>query len=253
MTRLPGYLVVHMVRFAWRQDIQKKAKIMVRAAPQPSHSSHSPFLLPPASQRKVKFPLEFDALDLAADELKTKLLPVSRKLKEVEKERAERRKVRKRTKGAVPAASASTAVATTDVEMGDAAAVVAVEAPTNEATLEKGKTLAGGELEEESVYRTRERQELEALISNDVKHDIGASISGLYDLVCESIHLQLLAWTLFNFRCSHCDAQGCRCRRRALHRLCQKERLPRIQGCYCGCVVSLSGPCRCRGSGRNLV
>ena len=29
ITRLPGYLVVHMVRFAWRQDIAKKAKIMV--------------------------------------------------------------------------------------------------------------------------------------------------------------------------------------------------------------------------------
>lgn len=29
ITRLPGYLIVHMVRFAWRQDIQKKAKIMV--------------------------------------------------------------------------------------------------------------------------------------------------------------------------------------------------------------------------------
>jgi ubiquitin carboxyl-terminal hydrolase 14 len=30
LTRLPAYLTVHMVRFAWRADIQKKAKIMVR-------------------------------------------------------------------------------------------------------------------------------------------------------------------------------------------------------------------------------
>jgi ubiquitin carboxyl-terminal hydrolase 14 len=29
--RLPAYLTVHMVRFAWRRDIGKKAKIMVRA------------------------------------------------------------------------------------------------------------------------------------------------------------------------------------------------------------------------------
>lgn len=28
--RLPTYLTVHMVRFTWRQDINKKAKIMVR-------------------------------------------------------------------------------------------------------------------------------------------------------------------------------------------------------------------------------
>lgn len=28
LTRLPTYLTVHMVRFAWRADIRKKAKIM---------------------------------------------------------------------------------------------------------------------------------------------------------------------------------------------------------------------------------
>ncbi|KAF5372026.1 hypothetical protein D9615_008092 [Tricholomella constricta] len=165
LTRLPGYLVVHMVRFAWRQDIQKKAKIM--------------------------FPLEFDALDLATDDLKAKLLPASRKLKELEKERAERRKVRKRTKNAPPgatSAAASATVASTDVEMGDATAIATVDAPTGEATLEKGKQIAGAELEDESVYRTKEREELEALISEDVKHDTGASVSGLYDLVAIITH-----------------------------------------------------------------
>ena len=30
LERLPTYLTVHMVRFAWRRDINKKAKIMVR-------------------------------------------------------------------------------------------------------------------------------------------------------------------------------------------------------------------------------
>lgn len=29
LARLPSYLAVHMVRFAWRRDINKKAKIMV--------------------------------------------------------------------------------------------------------------------------------------------------------------------------------------------------------------------------------
>lgn len=29
LERLPTYLTVHMVRFAWRRDIAKKAKIMV--------------------------------------------------------------------------------------------------------------------------------------------------------------------------------------------------------------------------------
>ncbi|KAG6867724.1 hypothetical protein C0993_011945 [Termitomyces sp. T159_Od127] len=167
ITRLPGYLVVHMVRFAWRQDIQKKAKIM----------------------RKVKFPLEFDALDLVTDDLRAKLLPASRKLKEIEKERLERRKVRKRTKNAPPPTSSTLApVATTDVEMGDATAVIAVGGPTSDAVIEKGKTVAGGELEDESVYRAKEKEELEPLISEDVKRDVGASISGLYDLVAIVTH-----------------------------------------------------------------
>ncbi|KAG6866310.1 hypothetical protein C0991_005777 [Blastosporella zonata] len=166
MTRLPGYLVVHMVRFAWRQDIQKKAKIM----------------------RKVKFPLEFDALDLATDDLKSKLLPASRKLKDIEKERHERRKVRKRTKNASLHASTPAPVVTADVEMGDATAIATVDAPTTEAVIEKGKTLAVGELEDESVYRAKEKEELDALINEEVKRDIGASISGLYDLVAIVTH-----------------------------------------------------------------
>lgn len=33
ITRLPAYLTVHMVRFAWRADVGRKAKIMVRITP----------------------------------------------------------------------------------------------------------------------------------------------------------------------------------------------------------------------------
>ena len=65
----------------------------------------------------MKFPTEYDALDIATDELKEKLLPVSRKLKEFEKERAERRKVRKRTKAAQPAKDKEG-----DVQMSEASA-----------------------------------------------------------------------------------------------------------------------------------
>ncbi|KAG5717779.1 Ubiquitin carboxyl-terminal hydrolase 6, partial [Termitomyces sp. T112] len=166
LTRLPGYLVIHMVRFAWRQDIQKKAKIM----------------------RKVKFPLEFDALDLATDDLREKLLPASRKLKEIEKERMERRKVRKRTKNALPSASSGPAATAIDVEMEDATAVVPIGGPTSDAVVEQGKAIAGGELEDESVYRTKEKEELDPLISEEVKRDVGASISGLYDLVAIVTH-----------------------------------------------------------------
>ncbi|KAG5653925.1 hypothetical protein H0H81_009282 [Sphagnurus paluster] len=193
MTRLPGYLVVHMVRFEWRQDILKKTKIMVSL-----HSEHFQTILTKITpQRKVKFPLEFDALDLATEDLKARLLPASRKLKDVAKERAERRKVRKRTKAvansvnATPsatAAAASSTVVTMDVEMGDSTGIAAVDTPTGEATQEKGKQLATGELDDENVYRAQEKEALEALIDPEVKQDVGASIGGLYDLVAIVTH-----------------------------------------------------------------
>lgn len=116
-------------------------------------------------QRKVKFASEFDALEVVTDELKSKLTPVSSRLKSIEKERAERRKVRKRTKVAQEASSSSrTAEESTDVEMAPASDVP-------------------GDLEEESVYRARELQELEGLADADLKNDYGCSMTGLYDLV----------------------------------------------------------------------
>jgi ubiquitin carboxyl-terminal hydrolase 14 len=129
----------------------------------------------------VKFPLEFDALDLATDELKAKLLPASRKLKEMEKERTERRKVRKRTKtvptaAIVAAGNAATGgtPATGDVEMADAAPA--------------STEVKGGDLEAESVYREKEAKELAELVDPSVKSDVGCSATGLYDLVGTSFH-----------------------------------------------------------------
>ncbi|KAF8968863.1 hypothetical protein BDZ97DRAFT_1798491 [Flammula alnicola] len=150
LSRLPTYLTVHMARFAWRADIGKKAKIM----------------------RKVKFPQEFDALDLATDELRAKLLPANRKLKEIEKERGERRKVRKRTKQA-----AATAVPPTiDVEMADTTGVV-VNA--------EGATV-GEDKSKEIVLGKKEFAELAQLIDVDVKSDVGCSATGLYELVAST-------------------------------------------------------------------
>ncbi|KAL1943182.1 hypothetical protein VTO73DRAFT_4257 [Trametes versicolor] len=161
LSRLPSYLTVHMVRFAWKRDIGKKAKIM----------------------RRVKFPAEYDALDIATPELKEKLLPISRKLKEFEKERSERRKVRKRTKAALPVKDKEG-----DVQMADADAPEAssssgdAAAPAAEGE-DKGKAVAVVDLEEESVYREREGKELEALLHADIKADVGASTTGQYELV----------------------------------------------------------------------
>lgn len=164
MSRLPSYLTVHMVRFAWKRDIGKKAKIM----------------------RRVKFPAEYDALDIATPELKEKLLPISRKLKEFEKERSERRKVRKRTKAALPVKDTEGDVQMADADAPEASSSSAdAAAPATAEGDDKGKAVAVVDLEEESVYREREGKELEALLHADIKADVGASTTGQYELVGE--------------------------------------------------------------------
>ncbi len=135
----------------------------------------------------MKFPTEYDALEIVTPELKEKLLPVSRRLKEFEKERGERRKVRKRTKAAQPVKDKEG-----DVQMGDASSSTVAQPATETATApaadgegesEEGKAVAGAELEDESVYREKESKELEALVHPDLKKDVGASVTGQYELV----------------------------------------------------------------------
>jgi len=104
---------------------------------------------------------------LVTDDLKAKLQPVSRRLMEIEKERRERRKIRKRSQGKSSAAPAAVEVAMDD------------ERETEE---------PGGQLQEETVYRETERTELEALISPDVREDAGASQTGLYELIAIIAH-----------------------------------------------------------------
>ncbi|KAJ4500456.1 cysteine proteinase [Lentinula lateritia] len=156
ITRLPSYLNVHMVRFAWKADVQKKAKIM----------------------RKVKFPTTYDAVELASPELKEKLLPASRRLQEIEKERAERRKVRKRTKIALAPSGLSIGTQGSTAVSGEDVPIAGTESATP----------AGGALEDEEVYRAREKKELESLIHPDLKADVGSSTTGLYELVAIITH-----------------------------------------------------------------
>ena len=76
ISRLPKYLVVHFVRFYWKRDTNKKAKIL----------------------RKVKFPLELDATEYCTDELKKKTLPVRDAVREATKKHEEEERARKRAR-----------------------------------------------------------------------------------------------------------------------------------------------------------
>jgi ubiquitin carboxyl-terminal hydrolase 14 len=145
----------------------------------------------------VKFSAELDALDLATDELKEKLLPASRRLKEIEKERAERRKVRKRTKvnAAAPSGEGKQDDRIRDVEMRDAVDSTSSSAPGVEVTSAvvtggdaetgDGVDVPAGELADEAVYRAKEIAELTKLVDPDAQNDVGCSVTGLYELVGE--------------------------------------------------------------------
>ena len=76
VSRLPKYLVVHFVRFYWKRDTNKKAKIL----------------------RKVKFPMELDATEFCTDELKKKTLPVRDALREARHRQEEKERQRKRAR-----------------------------------------------------------------------------------------------------------------------------------------------------------
>ena len=113
----------------------------------------------------------------------------------MEKERGERRKVRKRTKTAggtssssAPAAAGGIAGRSGDVEMSDAtiATATAIASNNEEATTkeDKGKgPVLGGDLEDEGIYRAKEAAEFEALVDSSLKNDLGCSTTGLYELV----------------------------------------------------------------------
>merc|ERR1711916_65243 len=59
ISKLPEYLIVHLARFAWRQDTNENAKVL----------------------RPVSFPHMLDVEPLCTDELKKSLVPVREKLK----------------------------------------------------------------------------------------------------------------------------------------------------------------------------
>ncbi|KAJ5632636.1 Ubiquitin carboxyl-terminal hydrolase 7 [Penicillium lividum] len=74
ISRLPQYLTVHFVRFFWKRETQKKAKIM----------------------RKVTFPAELDVVEFCTDQLREQLVPVRDKVREIRKDELDIERSRKR-------------------------------------------------------------------------------------------------------------------------------------------------------------
>ncbi|KAK0318361.1 deubiquitinating enzyme [Friedmanniomyces endolithicus] len=76
ISRLPKHLPIHLIRFFWRKDTQKKAKIM----------------------KKVTFQHEIDVTEFCTEELRKKLVPVRDKIREVRKEEEDVERAKKRQK-----------------------------------------------------------------------------------------------------------------------------------------------------------
>ncbi|KAK4452784.1 putative ubiquitin carboxyl-terminal hydrolase [Podospora aff. communis PSN243] len=158
ISKLPKYLTVHFVRFFWKREVQKKAKIM----------------------RKVTFPHELDATEFCTDELRKMLVPVRDKVREVRKDEEDIDRARKRRKKNPLGDGEETGSSTKpdskkkedekksdgDVEMGDA--------------VETYKTDAEFEAEKDAALLAA-KKELYELVNEDLRKQ-DANQSGLYEL-----------------------------------------------------------------------
>jgi ubiquitin carboxyl-terminal hydrolase 14 len=171
ISRAPKYLTVHFVRFFWRRDSQKKAKIM----------------------KKVTFPAELDVLEFCTDELKQQLVPVRDKVREIRKDEQDVERARKRQKlahkqeedrkaeadrigaEAAPIKKAQEAKERKEAE----ASGKPQEAATND--MDVYKTDAEYEAERAASIKAA-KKELYAAIDPVLMADEGANKSGLYEL-----------------------------------------------------------------------
>ncbi|RWA14148.1 hypothetical protein EKO27_g953 [Xylaria grammica] len=157
ISRLPKYLTVHFVRFFWKRETQKKAKIM----------------------RKVTFPHELDVVEFCDDKLKQLLVPVRDKVREVRKEEEDVERARKRRK--------RNGDNDNDVPEGS-------KDKKKDDKKDAGKPV-DGDVEMTETYKTDAeidaeraaqllamKKELNALIDPELAKDDGANQSGLYEL-----------------------------------------------------------------------
>lgn len=170
IARLPKYLTVHFVRFFWKREAQKKAKIM----------------------RKVTFPDELDIVEFCTDELKKMLIPVRDKVREVRKDEEDIERARKRQKKIHDKAVADEAAGIVDSV---SESKKSDEKKAGDAKKDSKSTSGDDVVMEDVVYKTdaevdaekaaavlEAKKELHAMIHPDLLADEGANMSGLYEL-----------------------------------------------------------------------
>lgn len=185
ISRLPKHLPIHLIRFFWRKDTQKKAKIL----------------------RKVTFQHEIDSTEFCTDELRKKLVPVRDRIREVRKEeedveRAKKRQKRMRKEAADEEATGGKVRADEPMQKRKEKEERESKAkgPDSGAEVTKDKAAASGNKDTEmggteEVFKTDEEIEKEraesilaakkallAAVHPDLKKDPTANQTGLYEL-----------------------------------------------------------------------
>jgi ubiquitin carboxyl-terminal hydrolase 14 len=169
IARLPKYLTVHFVRFFWKRESQKKAKIM----------------------RKVTFPADLDVVEFCTDELKKQLIPVRDKVREIRKDEEDAERARKRQKRAHKLEEDSKAKGESGAPAEPLQKKAALEAEAGakngeEKDLDTGMTDVFKSDEEYEADRRAAimaaKKELYSLIDPNLVADEGANQSGLYEL-----------------------------------------------------------------------
>lgn len=168
IARLPKYLTVHFVRFFWKRESQKKAKIM----------------------RKVTFPAELDVVEFCTDELKKRLIPVRDKVREIRKDEEDAERARKRQKLARRQEEDRKA----DAESGQPVEPLQKKKKADEAEASKNHD-KDGDIAMDEVFKSDEEYEAERraailkaktelfeLIDPSLATDDGSNQSGLYEL-----------------------------------------------------------------------
>lgn len=167
ISRLPKYLTVNFVRFFWRKDTQKKAKIL----------------------RKVTFPDELDVTEYCTDDLRKRLVPVRDRVRNLRKDEQDMERARKRQKRAHQQEEDRKH---DEEQMVKEAAPIAKlreakekkDKPKEEpesSEMDVYKTDAEYEAEKEAAIKSAKKELLEA-IDPELEKDMGANKSGLYEL-----------------------------------------------------------------------
>jgi len=165
IARLPKHLPIHFVRFDWRKDTNKKAKIM----------------------RKVTFPEELDALEFCTDELRKMLVPIRDKIREVRKEEEDVERARKRQKRmrAGEENDSDPLARKEPLQKKKEAAQKKEDAskPAEDTKMEEVEYKTDAQVEaERAASILAAKKELLALVDSKMTADEGANQTGLYEL-----------------------------------------------------------------------